>query len=283
MATNRSRAAKQSTPTVSIENREYVIPLLSAAETYTENVRQHKLDALTGEIADTIVAAAALQPLYEVLRAETKKADSKATFTSKDFANRLTERGKVYLDKPDFVFPIPEKALPVILSWSGDQASHDAMLPKFTAWCNAQERAQVFPNYVTWLRGMRDKDGAWYNDDGSLTDRGTKLAQESEAAAASMAQEVWSGVDIQSNLAGMIPAMQAAFLQALIHDATGLLDRVYAAQGSNKAKVKLQARKIIKTHRETHQRIGVTVAAPVPPPPAPLATLPAPQVLVPAV
>ena len=115
MATQRK--APIATPTVSLDNRDYVTDLLVSADEFVGKVRASALAVLKDRIAFTITEAAKFQPLYEVVVKEHRAVNgSDAKLSASVFAGRLTERGKVYRDQSDYVFPIPEKLFATILT-----------------------------------------------------------------------------------------------------------------------------------------------------------------------
>lgn len=253
--------AAPAAPTLTWENVSTITAMLDAADSYVSNVRASLLDALTDRVTFTSEARKAYRPMYDVALAEHRKVEGDKAYATSTFTTKLTERGKVVRDNPDYVFPISTRDMNVILNWddslSYDADDADSPVAWYVTWCGkAAGREMSWAGFVHYLKGFSDPEGNQYTEDGERSPRGQQLDDEASKTEAMTADVMWSTFDFELNLDGMPPAGKIAWIDAAIHDLQGLRKRILAQAGSAKAQVSKDGKKVLDSNVAAGIRIG---------------------------
>lgn len=250
-------AAAAGTPVVDIENKVLVRDLLAAADDFVGKVTASALDQYRNMVRWTTDMAGKFQPLYLVERAKYRAAHgSDKDLSAAMFATTLTAEGRVLKNDPNYVFPVSQGNFATIIAWVGDQDDHDALEVPFLNYCAKVETSPSFGRYVTWLGKYRDPDGAQYDDEGNLTERGRKLIKDADDAAALVYAKDWCSMDFRLNVEGLPSAGKLAWIDAAIHDLERFRMDLIKAAGSEATKIKRTAKDIRESMVNEGKRVG---------------------------
>ncbi|HEX5016658.1 MAG TPA: hypothetical protein VFX15_03625 [Actinomycetes bacterium] len=243
------------TPTVAMDNGDYVKGLLDRAVGIAAKVKATRLAVVTDMVAAMIDGHDTYRPLYDVVLADVRVAKG-GSVTAKEFAGRLSERGKVLRNDPSYEFPIGDRDFATMLNWSGDADYHETAMEWYQARANVAKEELSFPRYVQFLKGYRDKDGNHYTEDGLLTERGQKLYDEANAVDDVATDPKWCSMDVELNLEGMSAVAKLAWLEAMAHDIKRARARIIKSLGDTATKVKRDAHSVVTTNTKQGIPIG---------------------------